>query len=277
MIKHGLAYIEPEVKLLHASPLWVAEVAGRTAYDSFDKSEHVGVELFPQDKGDYFKHNPDIPSSALLSSLAWVHHHHSVLELIDLTFSIKGTSRGVLQEHARHRIQSLTVRSTRYTGSSVINAYRASLALTIGRQAWFITKMQEQDILVVASKEYCALEYASIWEKLNHQRILIGATEFDSIAIAKSSLEFLENPFNAEELFQQLEDGKKKRNVLDSFKHIVTDNWKVDMIVKFNLRSLKNYFSLRDSGSAYWQIEMLAKEMKKTVPGKYLDLIVKHK
>ena len=42
-----------------------------------------------------------------------------------------------------------------------------------------------------------------------------------------------------------------------------------------NLRSLKNFFTLRDSASAYFQIQWLAQEMKKVTPDKYLDLIVK--
>ena len=63
-----------------------------------------------------------IDNSDLLYDLAHTYFHHSVLEHANLTFLIKGTSRGVLQELARHRIASYTVRSTRYTMSSIINA-----------------------------------------------------------------------------------------------------------------------------------------------------------
>ena len=72
-----------------------------------------------------------------------------------------------------------------------------------------------------------------------------------------------------------LETGKKKRNVGDAFKHIISDNVKVDMVVTFNLRSLKNYFTLRDSGAAFFQIRWLAQEMIRVTPEKYLDLIIK--
>ena len=41
--------------------------------------------------------------------------HESILEHINLTFSIKGLSRACLQELARHRHISLSVESTRYT------------------------------------------------------------------------------------------------------------------------------------------------------------------
>ena len=76
-------------------------------------------------------------------------------------------------------------------------------------------------------------------------------------------------------LYKALQAGKKKRNVGDAFKHIITDNVKVDMVVTFNLRSLKNYFTLRDSGAAFFQIRYLAQAMMQATPQKYLDLIIK--
>ena len=94
--------------------------------------------------------------------------------------------------------------------------------------------------------------------------------------MAKSSIPFIEeNKGNAKALFTALENGKKKRNVGDGFKHIVSDNWKVDMVVTFNIRSLKNYFDLRDSGAAWFQIQWLAETMKEVTPVKYLKLIDK--
>jgi thymidylate synthase (FAD) len=80
---------------------------------------------------------------------------------------------------------------------------------------------------------------------------------------------------DSEALYNALESGKKKKNVGDAFKHIITDNVKVDMVVTFNLRSLKNYFTLRESGAAYFQIRWLAQEMMRATPSKYLDLIIK--
>lgn len=47
------------------------------------------------------------------------------------------------------------------------------------------------------------------------------------------------------------------------------------MVVTMNLRALKNYFTLRDSGAAYFGIQWLAEAMKEITPSKYLDLIVK--
>ena len=47
------------------------------------------------------------------------------------------------------------------------------------------------------------------------------------------------------------------------------------MVVTFNIRSLKNYFDLRDSGAAWFQIQWLAQGMKDATPKKYLKLIDK--
>ena len=280
MIKHGISYTVPKVSLLHASPMWPAEVAARTAYDSFDKSEHVGIELFPIDNGKYFDHNPDIKSSNILTSLAWVHHHHSVIELMDITFSIKGTSRGVLQEHARHRIQSLTVQSTRYTMSGVLNAYIASSNLWHHKSlptayGMFAKRLKELDVFIYDNERMLEIESNTIYDKLTAQLETNEVSTNDMLS--KEGQEVLHSAEPQQDIFEILQCCKKKRNVGDAFKHIVTDNWKVDMIVKFNLRSLKNYLDLRASGAAYWQIDMLAKEMIKVIPNKYLDLIRKKK
>ena len=264
--KAGITHSKPIVTLLHATPLWTAEVAGRTAYDSFLNSEHESIVNW-----DGKSSIEDVDSSKILSSLAWVHHHHSVLELLTLTFSIKGTSRGVLVEHTRHRHQSLTVRSTRYTMSTIINAFMAS-----DSEEWFINKMLTTDYLVITDPIYNRIEWQGVFNKLRHQLAIIGNDAFDKIAVAKSSLPIKEYD-SPEDIFSTLQSGKKKRNIGDNFKHIITDNFKVDMVVTFNLRSLKNYIDLRANGAAWFQIQWLAEAMVKATPRKYLDLIVKPK
>jgi thymidylate synthase (FAD) len=206
--------------------------------------------------------------------LAWTYFHHSILEHANLSFLVRGTSRGVLQEHARHRIQAISVRSTRYTMSSIINAFVASKHG--GDKNFFIDKVLDFDMFVTADEEYNKIEIGAIYDKLEYQSKKVE--DFHSIAVAKSSIPFIEEfQGDAQKLFDALQSGKKKRNVGDAFKHIITDNVKVDMVVTFNLRSLKNYFTLRDSGAAYFQIRWLAKEMMRVTPSKYLDLIIKQK
>lgn len=277
---YGIKYSKPEVVLMQDTGIGVAEAAARTCYDSFQNSENESIKYIE-------KHMPDgaeckkinsIEDSALLDDLAWTYFHHSILEHANLSFLIRGTSRGVLQEHARHRIQAISVRSTRYTMSSIINAFTAAQTnddMSEGKD-FFIKKVLGFDMFVTCDEEYNKIEIGAIYDKLKYQSKTVE--DFDTIAVAKSSLSFLEEfKGDSEALFTALESGKKKRNVGDAFKHIVTDNWKVDMVVTFNLRSLKNYFTLRDSGAAFFQIRWLAQEMMSKTPSKYLDLIIKKK
>ncbi len=277
-IKHGISYSEPEVTILQDTGIGHTEIAARTAYNSFKNSEYSSIQALANSENIHhkigvFKHT-NIESSKLLNSLAWVHHHHSVLEHSSITYLIKGTGRGVLQELVRHRIASYTVQSSRYTMGSIINAYIASSRSSTPR-AWFIDTMNNLDILITTDERYNELEYNSIYEKLAYQELVLKE-EFYDISIAKSSRIFLEDTiYTADELFELLEKGKAKRNVGDPFKHIVTDNWKTDLVMTINLRSLKNFFELRDSGSAWFQIQWLAQAMKLVTPYKYLKLIDK--
>lgn len=87
-----------DVKLLNFTPLWVCSNAIRTCWQSFDKGDNGGdkdKELIYR-VGNKFK-------------------HASTLEHLHYNFYIKGVSRALLQELARHRMASLSVKSTRYT------------------------------------------------------------------------------------------------------------------------------------------------------------------
>jgi len=273
---YGIKYSKPEVVLLQDTGIGVSEIAARTCYDSFDNSENKVIKELKthMPHGEMCDEVNELEDSSLLSDLAWTYFHHSILEHANLSYLVRGTSRGVLQEHARHRIQAISVRSTRYTMSSIINAFVASHSG--GGREFFISKVSEFDMFVTSDEDYNTLEIGSMYDKLDFQSKKVD--DFYSIAVAKSSLGFIDEfSHDSEALYEALENGKKKRNVGDAFKHIITDNVKVDMVVTFNLRSLKNYFTLRDSGAAYFQIRWLAQEMMRVTPSKYLDLIVKNK
>lgn len=273
---YGIRYSKPKVVLLQDTGIGVAESAARTCYDSFENSENDVVKKIERQMptSEMLDELNEIEDSKLLDDLAWTYFHHSILEHANLSFLIRGTSRGVLQEHARHRLQAISVRSTRYTMSGIINAFVASKHG--GDRDFFIDKVLEFDMFVTADEDYNRLEIGGMYDKLDFQSKKVS--DFHSIAVAKSSLPFVEEfAGNPQKLYEALQAGKKKRNVGDAFKHIVTDNVKVDMVVTFNLRSLKNYFTLRDSGAAFFQIRWLAQEMMKATPKKYLDLIIKQK
>jgi thymidylate synthase (FAD) len=273
---YGIKYTKPEVVLLQDTGIGVAESAARTCYDSFTNSENDVIKKIEHSmpNASMCEEINAIEDSALLDDLAWTYFHHSILEHANLSFLIRGTSRGVLQEHARHRIQAISVRSTRYTMSGIINAFVA--ALQTKDREFFIEKVEEFDMFVTADREYNRLEIGAMYDKLEYQSKVVD--DFYAISVAKSSLPFIEKyQGEPQALYEALQSGKKKRNVGDAFKHIISDNVKVDMVVTFNLRSLKNYFTLRDSGAAFFQIRWLAQEMMSVTPQKYLDLIIKKK
>jgi len=281
----GLTYSLPEVWLLQNTGIGTCELAARTAYDSFINSEHeVIAEDFNSGAFNTESINQlnDIKSSSLLDDLAWTYFHHSVLEHANLTYLIKGISRGVLQEHARHRIQGITVRSTRYTMGKLINAFNTDKYINQGNAIpsdWFIETVLGFNMFVTQDVEYNKLQIQDIWKKLTYQKSAMDEGTFLKDTMSREQLNWITSDLSSsltqDDVFTMLQRLKKKRNVGDILKHIVNDNWKVDMVVTFNLRSLKNYFELRDSGAAFWQIQKLAKAMKEATPEKYLRLIDK--
>ncbi len=106
-----------KVELLQHSSLAVCAHAVRTCWSSHDKSDTIcgfcesipcicasksGLICGPNDK-------------ALIDRVGNKFKHASTLEHLTYTFFISGVSRALLQELARHRMASPSVKSTRYT------------------------------------------------------------------------------------------------------------------------------------------------------------------
>jgi len=87
-----------KVELLHYTPLEICSHAIRTCWQSFDKGDSGG------DK-----------DRELIDRVGNKYKHSSTLEHLVYSFYISGISRALLQELARHRMASLSVKSTRYT------------------------------------------------------------------------------------------------------------------------------------------------------------------
>ena len=112
-----------KVELLYSSPLWVASKAIRKCWASEDKSdtEYEYTEaLHQRDDGTYFnQYHTNITcgekDKELIHRVGNKNKHKSTLEHLVYTFEIKDISRALLQELARHRMASLSVKSTRYT------------------------------------------------------------------------------------------------------------------------------------------------------------------
>ena len=87
-----------QITLLHYTPLDVCAHAIRTCWQSFDNSDEGGEK-----------------DKALIDRVGNKFKHASTMEHLVYTFYIQGVSRALLQELARHRLASPSVKSTRYT------------------------------------------------------------------------------------------------------------------------------------------------------------------
>ncbi len=87
-----------QITLLNYTPLLICANAIRTCWQSFDKSDSGGEK-----------------DKELIDRVGNKFKHASTLEHLYYNFYIKGISRALLQELARHRMASLSVKSTRYT------------------------------------------------------------------------------------------------------------------------------------------------------------------
>lgn len=87
-----------EITLLSHTELKVCSHAIRTCWQSFERSDDGGQK-----------------DKELILRVGNKNKHASTLEHLVYSFYISGISRAALQELARHRIASLSVKSTRYT------------------------------------------------------------------------------------------------------------------------------------------------------------------
>lgn len=93
------------VKLLDFKKLSTSVIAARTCWNSFHKG------------GNYPKATDEISEDDknLLSRLIFKNKHESISEHLVYTFHLLDVPRYVLQELARHRLASYSVKSTRHT------------------------------------------------------------------------------------------------------------------------------------------------------------------
>lgn len=87
-----------EITLLNYTDLKICSHAIRTCWQSFEKGDNGGEK-----------------DKELIDRVGNKYKHASTLEHLSYTFYIQGISRACLQELARHRVASLSVKSSRYT------------------------------------------------------------------------------------------------------------------------------------------------------------------
>ncbi len=112
---------KPKVTLLHHTPLYVSGIAIRTCWQSQDKSDtefwkvSAGGEVTDADMFDFTDAQIGSDDCALIDRVGNKFKHASTLEHVYFNFYLRNVSRALLQELARHRMASLSVKSTRYT------------------------------------------------------------------------------------------------------------------------------------------------------------------
>lgn len=156
------------VELLNYTPINIVIDAIRTCWDSGNRSDSVENHLGKNDLN-------------LLDRIINKYKHESTLEHIVFNFEINGISRLCLQELARHRIASFSVKSTRYTLKELQNKQLISL------------KDAEEFIVLTGVKDIDELNLfhlQKIQKILNESKYLIDLIKYNLIESYRTNLKF---------------------------------------------------------------------------------------
>ncbi|MEA2091971.1 MAG: FAD-dependent thymidylate synthase [Campylobacterota bacterium] len=157
------------------------------------------------------------------------HKHASTAEHIIYQFDIEGVSRALLQELARHRIASPTVKSSRYTLGELKNL---PPMLDLGSHG-------EENITPEAI------------DRCSQFIVLTGIFEVDSASCrALYTLQLL------------VQAGISN----DKVKYCMPEAYRTSLVLTINARSLQNLLSLRSAPSALWEFRDLANAMFDCIP-----------
>lgn len=105
-----------KVELLHYTPLWVSARAIRKCWASEGKSDtDLLFDCCYDSCGNIINNEAGDKDKELIARVGNKFKHKSTLEHLVYSFDIEGISRACLQELARHRVASYSVKSTRYT------------------------------------------------------------------------------------------------------------------------------------------------------------------
>jgi thymidylate synthase (FAD) len=230
-----------KVELIEHTKLSNACKAGRTCWDSFHKG---GCYTSPTDS--ISEEDKDF-----LNRIINKNKHGSIAEHLVYTFDIDGISRACLQELARHRMASLSVKSTRYTLKELKN-----------EKLDFVIADEDEYTCTLSNEEYEEYEkseienYNMLYRYKQGQKYLVFS---DNQQINNNSLMALDN------LRMSLVDGIPN----DIAKYCLPEAFKTSLVWTINARSLQNFLSLRTSKSALWEIRDLAYAIYKQIPSEH--------
>ena len=204
------------VNLLHWTPLSYIAHGMRMSHDNHDKSDSDGFVIGPKDL-------------ALIDRVGNKLKHASTLEPLQYIFDIDGISRACLQELARHRVASLTVKSTRYT----LNELRSEEPFTE------YTDFNDQEYYPSGYERACKYLVMTENEHVNRYSILALDNLRDLLVAGISN---------------------------DLAKYALPEAYKVRLQWSVNARSLQNFLALRSAKDALWEIRLLAAAIYRSLP-----------
>ena len=257
-----------KVTLLHHTPLYIASDGARTCWSSQDKSDtclvlvcdscgtrsvdsEEGITNFEMNIGDDNQHECNNCKSmknhwekligpkdlALINRVGNEFRHASILEHISFNFFIDGISRACLQEISRHRIASLSVKSSRYTISELRKEESFTEYTDINDQEYLPTGRTRAEKYLVMTTD----------ERVNRYTILALDNLRALVATGMSN---------------------------DLSKYAIPEAYRTQLTWTINMRSLQNFLSLRTDRTALPEIQHLAHLIYKTLPADAQSLVV---
>ena len=203
-----------KVTLLHSTPLYIASDGARTCWSSQDKSDTEPAGWYDDTMGSRWRTKQIGPKDlALIDRVGNQYHHSSILEHVTFNFFIDGISRACLQEVSRHRVASLSVKSSRYT----ISELRKEEPFTE------YTDMNDQEYLPTGRERAEKYLVMTTDERVNRYSILALDNLRDLVATGMSN---------------------------DLSKYAIPEAYRTQLTWSINLRSLQNFLSLRTDKKA---------------------------
>ena len=219
-----------KIELLQNTSLEVCAHAIRTCWQSFDNSDSSDGTAGENDK-------------ALIDRVGNKFKHASTLEHLSYTFYVSGISRALLQELARHRMASLSVKSTRYT----LKELKEENTFSNGMSA------------VELMEKYGKNDKEEVYNDIHMKRASKYLVWTDEVAVDYCSIVALEN------LRLMLVNGISN----DKAKYCLPESYKSELTWSINARSLQNFISLRSGKSALWEIQDMARKVYDALPSEH--------
>ena len=195
------------VKLLNFTSLEIADIAICKCYGNEPHSDKEKVK-------------------ARINRVANVSKHASTIEHLSYNFDVDGVSRACLQELARHRVASYTVKSSRYT----------------------LQELKDADDILEKGYVFFTEEVGKIATKFI---VFTGNQTVDGVSIHNLGM---------------LQRTLKKGIANDIAKYCMPEAYKTSLVMTINARSLQNFLELRSSKHALWEIRLLAKAIYNVIP-----------